>query len=80
MAEIFIAFLCNPPRFRLERLCGSGAYTVGGEQPFLARREPLRSAASRNSGRICAMDIAMLGIVIVFFGLCFAYAKACDRL
>ena len=30
--------------------------------------------------RICAMDIAMLGIVIIFFGLCFAYAKACDRL
>lgn len=27
-----------------------------------------------------AMDIAMLGIVIIFFGLCFAYAKACDRL
>jgi len=26
------------------------------------------------------MDIAMLGIVIIFFGLCFAYTKACDRL
>jgi hypothetical protein len=28
----------------------------------------------------CAMDIAMLGIVAVFFALCFAYTKACDRL
>jgi hypothetical protein len=34
----------------------------------------------QTSGRICAMDIAMLGIVIIFFGLCFAYTKACDRL
>ena len=47
---------------------------------FLASRAPSGAAASCKPGRICAMDIAMLGIVIVFFGLCFAYAKACDRL
>jgi hypothetical protein len=26
------------------------------------------------------MDIILLGTAIVFFGLCFAYTRACDRL
>jgi len=26
------------------------------------------------------MDIILLGTAIVFFGLCFAYTNACDRL
>ena len=26
------------------------------------------------------MDIILLGTTVVFFGLCFAYTQACDRL
>ncbi|GEM_PF-6432622 len=26
------------------------------------------------------MDIILIGTVVVFFGLCFAYTRACDRL
>ncbi|TNM61284.1 hypothetical protein FHP24_22355 [Aliirhizobium smilacinae] len=37
-------------------------------------------ASIRSKGPASMMDIILLGTAVVFFGLCFAYTRACDRL
>ena len=68
------------------------AIVIGGGQagPFLAARMVERGmkvalierkflgGTCVNAG--CMMDIILLATPIIFFALCFAYTRACDRL
>lgn len=79
-AEIPIGFLFLFAPATLERLFGSDAYLV-------TRRDRLHagkptglswSLTTKESGSM--MDIILIGTAVGFFGLCFAYTQACDRL
>ncbi|RWB01940.1 MAG: hypothetical protein EOQ39_15655 [Mesorhizobium sp.] len=81
-------FLSTAPR--LEPLWRSGPYSFQKIQPVPSpkmRRDfrdiansPVKSAKYKRKKGINTMDMAVIGIGILFFALCFAYIKSCDAL
>ncbi|RUX73701.1 hypothetical protein EN925_27225 [Mesorhizobium sp. M7A.F.Ca.US.006.04.2.1] len=88
-AKIFMKFLFLSTAPRLEPLWRSGPYsphTAGsvvkdatGHFRYIAK-SPVKFAKYKRTTGINTMDIAVIGIGILFFALCFAYIKACDAL
>lgn len=88
--KIPIKFLFLSPPANLEPLCASAAYWRARCRPSpkpeskngaSIRAAPfVLSGANHNPESRSMMDIILLGTVAVFFGLCFAYTQACDRL
>ncbi len=49
-------------------------------RPFPGMAPFVLSDSKKATGVTIMMDIILLGTAILFFALCFAYARACDRL
>ena len=87
-----IKFLYLSPPPRLEPLCASAAYSRSRDRKTFSRQNKRQRcrpagwrpsacpASIRSKGPASMMDIILLGTAVVFFGLCFAYTRACDRL
>ncbi|RUV39664.1 hypothetical protein EOB49_01310 [Mesorhizobium sp. M7A.F.Ca.MR.148.00.0.0] len=85
--EIPISFHCAPSRtfmaigsiFLSENTTGSVAKDATGHFRDIAN-SPVKSAKYKRTKGINTMDMAVIGIGILFFALCFAYIKSCDAL
>ncbi|RWN27540.1 MAG: hypothetical protein E5Y04_02945 [Mesorhizobium sp.] len=65
--------------FLLENTTDSVAKDATGHFRDIANY-PVKSAKYKRTQGINTMDMAVIGIGILFFALCFAYIKACDAL
>lgn len=82
-------YLCSP--VRLEPLCAPAPYSGPGGRKTLSlpdthevpsfRTAPFGlSGLDQFKGTRIMLDLILIGTAVVFFGLCFAYTRACDRL
>jgi hypothetical protein len=89
--KIPIGFLFYSIGGRLEPLCGSGAFFCAGRDGVPFQPERLKSDVPHDGaflpvrlpdekGVSSMMDVILIGAATVFFSLCFAYTRACDRL
>ncbi|RUY51294.1 hypothetical protein EN962_17200 [Mesorhizobium sp. M7A.F.Ca.CA.001.09.2.1] len=85
--EIPISFHCAPSRtfmaigsiFPSENTFGFVAKDATGHFRYIAN-SPVKFAKYKRTKGIKTMDMAVIGIGILFFALCFVYIKACDAL
>ncbi|RUX31627.1 hypothetical protein EOA13_06510 [Mesorhizobium sp. M7A.F.Ca.US.011.01.1.1] len=85
--DIPISFHCALSRtfmaigsiFPSENTTGSVTKDATGHFRYIAN-SPVKSAKHKRTKGINTMDIAVIGIGILFFAFCLAYIKACDAL